>query len=69
MPRISRLKVKGETAVYHVMSRTALSGFVIKDVDKDYLLEIIKKFSSLYFVDVIKKKGDRSIVWHKFCIL
>ncbi len=43
MPRIARSKVKGEPAVYHVMSRTALDGFVLGDVEKDYLLKLIKK--------------------------
>lgn len=31
MPRIARIKVKGEPAVYHVMSRTVLDGFVLGD--------------------------------------
>ena len=39
MSRIARLKVKDEPAVYHVMSRTALAGFVIGDVEKEYLLK------------------------------
>ena len=29
MPRIARLIVKGEPAVYHVVSRAALDGFVL----------------------------------------
>jgi hypothetical protein len=29
MPRIARLIVKDEPAVYHVISRTALKGFVL----------------------------------------
>ena len=41
MPRTSRLVVKGEPAVYHVMSRTALDGFPLGDVEKDYLLGLI----------------------------
>jgi hypothetical protein len=45
MPRIARLKVKGEPALYHVMSRTALDGFVLGDVEKDYLLKLIQKLS------------------------
>lgn len=52
MSRIARLKVKGEPAVYHVMSRTALDGFVIGDVEKDYFLGLIKKISLAYFVKV-----------------
>ena len=35
MPRIARIKVRGEETVYHVMSRTALDGFVMGDVEKD----------------------------------
>ncbi len=29
MPRIRRMVVKGEDAIYHVMSRTALDGYVL----------------------------------------
>ena len=35
MPRIARLVVKEEKTVYHVMSRTALAGYVLEDVEKD----------------------------------
>ena len=34
MARIPRLTVDGEPAVYHVISRTALDGFVLGDVDR-----------------------------------
>ena len=37
MPRIARLVVKGEPAIYHVVSRTALYGFVLGDVENAYL--------------------------------
>ena len=53
MPRIARLKMEGEPAVYHVMSRTALDGFVLEDVEKDYLLKLIKKLSRVYFSEVV----------------
>ena len=53
MPRIARLVVKGEPAVYHVVSRTALDGFVLADVEKDYLLNLIKRLSSVYFGEVL----------------
>ena len=33
MPRIARLIVKEEEAVYNVMSRTALDGYVMGDVE------------------------------------
>ncbi len=49
MPRTSRLIVANEKAVYHVMSRTALDGFPLQDVEKDFMLDLIKRFSSLYF--------------------
>jgi len=53
MPRIARMIIKGEPAVYHVMSRTALDGYVIGDVEKDYLFKLIKRLSSIYFTEVI----------------
>jgi putative transposase len=53
MPRIARLIVQEEKTVYHVMSRTALDGFPFGDVEKEELVNIIKKFSSIYFVDVL----------------
>jgi putative transposase len=53
MPRKPRMIVHGESAVYHVMSRTALEGFVIGDVEKDYLLKKIKDFSAIYFVEIL----------------
>ena len=53
MPRTSRLIISDEKAVYHVMSRTALDGFPLKDVEKDFLLDLIKRFSALYFTEVL----------------
>jgi len=53
MPRISRLIISEEKAVYHVMSRTALDGFPLKDVEKDILLDLIKRFSALYFTEIL----------------
>ena len=53
MPRIARMIIKGEPAVYHVMSRTALDGYVIGDVEKDYLFNLISRLSSIYFTEVI----------------
>ena len=52
MSRTARLKIRDEPAVYHIMSRTALAGFVIGDIDKEYFLRLIKKVSSAYFVEV-----------------
>ncbi len=53
MPRIRRMVVKGEDAVYHVMSRTALNGFILGDMEKEHLPGQIKKLSPVYFVEVL----------------
>ncbi len=53
MPRTTRLIIKDETAVYHVMSRTALDGFPLGDIEKDFMLDLIKRFSTLYFVEIL----------------
>ncbi len=34
MPRIAKMIINDEPAVYHAMSRTALDGYVIRDVEK-----------------------------------
>ncbi len=43
----------GEPAVYHVLSRTALDGFVLGDVEKEYLLTLIQRLSAVYFTEVL----------------
>jgi len=53
MPRTSRMIITNEKAIYHVMSRTALDGFPLKDVEKDFLLDLIRRLSKLYFVDIL----------------
>jgi len=53
MPRTSRMIISGQTAVYHVMSRTSLDGFPMGDVEKDFWLGLIKRFSKLYFAEII----------------
>ena len=35
MPRMPRIVVKGDPAVYHVMSRVALDGYPLGDVEKE----------------------------------
>ena len=54
-----------EKAVYHVMSRTALDGFPLKDVEKDFMLDLIKKLSSLYFTEILGfcLMGNHFICW------
>ena len=39
--------------MYHVMSRTALDGFVLGEGEKDELLRIIKRLSAVYFTEVL----------------
>ena len=53
MPRIPRMLITGEPTAYHVMSRTALDGYVLGDVEKEHLLRLIKHMSSVYFVEVL----------------
>jgi putative transposase len=53
MPRTTRLIINDETAVYHVMSRTALDGFPLGDVEKDFMLDLIRRYSKLYLVEIL----------------
>jgi len=52
MPRVSRMVVQNQTAVYHVMSRTALDGFPLEAFEKDFLLELVKRMAGLFFTEV-----------------
>ena len=53
MPRIPRMVINDETTVYHVMSRTALDGFPLGDVEKDFMLDLIRRYSVLYLVEIL----------------
>ena len=53
MPRTSRMIISDEKAVYHVMSRTALNGYPLEDVEKDFMLGLMKRFSALYFTEIL----------------
>ena len=53
MPRIPRMLVTDQPAVYHVISRTALQGLPITDTDKEVFLKILKFLASVYFVDIL----------------
>ena len=53
MPRTARMVIPDQPAVYHVMSRTALDKFPIGSVEKDYLLKLFKRFSKLYFTEIL----------------
>jgi hypothetical protein len=65
MPKTARMVIPDEQAVYHVMSRTALDKFPIGSVEKDYLLKLIKRFSRLYFAEILGfcLIGNTSIFW------
>ncbi len=52
MPRIPRILVKGPNVAYHIISRTALDGFVLGPEEKDHLLSLIRWLSSIFFVEV-----------------
>ena len=53
MARIPRIMITGEPTAYHIMSRTALEGYPMDDVDKDFFLSQVVKLSKLYFVEVM----------------
>jgi len=53
MPRSLRMVVPEESTAYHIISRTALDGLPFGDIEKEALVEVIKKFSAIYFVDVL----------------
>ena len=52
MPRIARLVVKGNDAIYHVISRSALDGFVLGDIEKEHLFGLIKQLSPVFMTEV-----------------
>jgi hypothetical protein len=35
------------------MSRTALEGYPLGDIEKDFMLDLIKRYSALYFVEIL----------------
>ncbi len=53
MARPKRLKVKGDEAYYHIMSRTVGQQFLLGDVEKEQFLNIIQYYSGFYLVKVI----------------
>ena len=53
MPRTQRLKISDKTAVYHVMSRAALDGFPLGDIEKDFMLDLIRRYAALYLFKIL----------------
>ena len=50
---IARIKVRSEGTVYHVMSRVALDGSALGNMEKDYLLKLVKRFSGRETLDSV----------------
>ncbi len=53
MPRTGRIKYHGDDVYYHLISRTVGQEFYLGITEKDYLMDLINKFSSLYFVKLL----------------
>jgi len=53
MPRIARMVISGEPAVYHIMSRSALGGYPFDDEDKEFMVGLLQQLKRLYFVELI----------------
>jgi len=47
------LIVANEKAVYQVLSGTALDDFPLQDDEKDFMLDLIKRLSGLYFTEIL----------------
>jgi len=47
------LIINDESTVYHVMSRTALEGFPLGDIEKDFMLNLIRRYAALYLVEIL----------------
>ena len=65
MPRTQRLIINDESTVYHVMSRTALDGFPLGEVEKDFMLHLIRRYAALYLVEILGfcLMGNHSTYW------
>ncbi len=45
MPRIARMVIPDQKAVYHIISRIAMDGLLLRNVEKEKFISIIKCFS------------------------
>jgi hypothetical protein len=45
--------IEDQSTVYHVMSRSALDGFPLGDVEKDFMLDLIRRYAALYLVEIL----------------
>ena len=46
MPRTQRMIIGDQITVYNVMSRTALDGFPLGDIEKDFMLDLIRRYAA-----------------------
>jgi putative transposase len=53
MPRTPRMMMTGEPTAYHIISRTALDGYVLGDVEKDFFVRLLKDKAAIYFIEII----------------
>ena len=53
MPRTQRMIIDDQSTVYHVMSRTALDGFPLGKIEKDFMLDLIRRYPALYLVEIL----------------
>jgi REP element-mobilizing transposase RayT len=45
--------IDDQSTVYHVMSRTALDGFPLGNIEKDFMLDLIRRYAALYLVEIL----------------
>ena len=53
MARTQRMIIDDQSTVYHVMSRSALDGYPLGDVEKDFMLDLIRRYANLYLVEIL----------------
>jgi REP element-mobilizing transposase RayT len=53
MARIPRILITGESTAYHIISRSALDGYPMGEAEKEVFVDLIKRFSQIYFVDIL----------------
>ena len=53
LARLKRIKIKGQDAYYHVMSRTVGQEFLLNAREKDKFIELLNSLSELFFVKII----------------
>jgi REP element-mobilizing transposase RayT len=53
MPRTPRMVISGEPTAYHIISRTALDGYVLGDVERDFFVTLLKQKAAIYFTEII----------------